>query len=173
MAVSKGTSPGASAILIIPFMSASSHDGLVLGIYQDPNIPKQVTFQDSALLSGLWKINKKLKSLDNDLDTMRAEKKDPEENINHQEDKSLEIEIGLETILDIGLEIHKTETEGCQEVLISLEINLETIQMIDQMIEPEMVVMILNKNPTDFANIVIKMVILENIVGRYKPVIRK
>ena len=28
-------------------------DGLASGIYQKPDIPKQVTFQDSALLSGL------------------------------------------------------------------------------------------------------------------------
>ena len=40
--------------------------------------------------------------------------KDPEENINHQEDRSLEIETSLETILEIVLEIHKTEIEGCQ-----------------------------------------------------------
>ena len=67
MAVSKGTSPGASDISNIPFMSASSHDRLASGIYQKPDIPKQVTFQDSALLSGHQKINKKLKGLDNDL----------------------------------------------------------------------------------------------------------
>ena len=71
--------------------------------------------------------------------------KDPEENINHQEDKSLEIETGLETILEIVLEIHKTEIEGIQEDLMGLEINLEVIQVIDQMIEQEMVEMILNK----------------------------
>ena len=53
MAVSKGTSLGASAISNIPFMAASSHDGLALGIYQKPELPKQVPFQDSALLSGL------------------------------------------------------------------------------------------------------------------------
>ena len=35
--------------------------------------------------------------------------KDPEKNINHQEDKNLEIETGLETIIEIVLEIHKTE----------------------------------------------------------------
>ena len=61
MAVSKGSSPGASAISNIPFRVASSHDGLPSGIYQKPDISKQVTFQDSALLSGLQKINKKLK----------------------------------------------------------------------------------------------------------------
>ena len=74
MAVSKGTSSGASAISNIPFMAASSHDGLASGIYQMPDIAKQVTFQDSALLSGLQKINKKLKSLDNDLHAITAEK---------------------------------------------------------------------------------------------------
>ena len=65
MAVSKGPSPGASATSNIPFMVASNHDGLASGRYQKPDISKQVTFQDSALLSGLQKINKKLKSLDN------------------------------------------------------------------------------------------------------------
>ena len=73
MAVSKGTTPGASSISNIPFMVASSHDGLASGIYQKPDIPKQGTFQDSALLSGLQKINKKLESLDNDLYALRAE----------------------------------------------------------------------------------------------------
>ena len=74
MAVSKGTSPGASATSNIPFVVASSHDRLASGNYQKPDIPKQVTFQDSALLSGLQKITKKLKSLDNDLYALRAER---------------------------------------------------------------------------------------------------
>ena len=64
--------------------------------------------------------------------------KDPEKNKNNQEDKSLEIETGQETILEIVLEIHKTEIEGFQEGLIGLEINLEIIQVIDLMIEQEM-----------------------------------
>ena len=95
--------------------------------------------------------------------------KDPEENINHQEDKGLGIEIGLETILEIVLEINKTELEGIHIGLIGLEI----IQVIDQMIEQEMVEMILDKNPTGIVNIVIKMVILGNAVGRCKPMLRK
>ena len=74
MAVSKGSSLGASAISNIPFMVASSHDGLPSGTYQKPDISKQVTFQYSALLGGLQKINKKLKSLDNDLYAMRTER---------------------------------------------------------------------------------------------------
>ena len=74
--------------------------------------------------------------------------KHPEENINHQEDKYLGIEIDLETILEIVLEIHKTEIEGIPKGLLGLEINLEIIQVIDQMIEQEMVEMILDKNPT-------------------------
>ena len=74
MAVFKETSPGAIAISNIPFMVASNHDGLNSGIYQKPDIAKQVTFQDSALLSGLQKINKKLKSLDNDLYAMITER---------------------------------------------------------------------------------------------------
>ena len=73
-ALSKGTSPGACAISNIPFMVASNHDGLTLGIYQKSDISKQVTFQDSALLSGLQKINKKLTSLDNDVYAMRTER---------------------------------------------------------------------------------------------------
>ena len=74
MAVSKETLPDASAISNIPFMAASSHDALASGMYQKPDIAKQVTFQDSALLSGLQKINKKFRSLDNDLYGLRAEK---------------------------------------------------------------------------------------------------
>ena len=74
VAVSKGTSPGASTISNSPFMAVLSHDGLASGIYQKPDISKQVTFQDSALLGGLQKINKKLKSLDNDLYAMRLER---------------------------------------------------------------------------------------------------
>ena len=67
-----------------------------------------MTFQDSALLSGLQKINKKLKSLDNDFFALRAEKmKDLDDNINHQVDQILETETGLETVL----EIHKIGTE--------------------------------------------------------------
>ena len=58
MVVSKGTSSGASAISNIPFMAASSHDWSASCMYQKPDIPKQITFQDSALLSGLQKINK-------------------------------------------------------------------------------------------------------------------
>ena len=44
------------------------------GNYQKPDILKQLTFQDSALLSGLQKINKKLKSLDNDLYVLQGER---------------------------------------------------------------------------------------------------
>ena len=72
--------------------------------------------------------------------------KDPKENTNHQEDKSLGVEIGLETIFYTVLEVYKTEIEGIQEGLIGLEINLEIIQVIDQIIEQEMVEMILDKN---------------------------
>ena len=74
MAVSKGTLLGASAISNIPFMAASSHDGLSSVMYIRPDIPKQVTIQDSALLYGLQKIIKKLKSPENDLYASRAEK---------------------------------------------------------------------------------------------------
>ena len=45
MAASNGTSPVASAISNMPFMVASNHDGLTSGIYQIPDISKQVTFK--------------------------------------------------------------------------------------------------------------------------------
>ena len=41
------------------------------------------------------------------------------------------------------------------------------------MIEQDIVEMILDKNPTGIVNIVIKMVILGNTVGRCKPMLRK
>ena len=72
MAVSKGTSPGASAIFNIPFWQLQAM--MVSGIYQKSDIPKQIIFQDSALQNGLQKINKKLRGLDNALYGMRAEK---------------------------------------------------------------------------------------------------
>ena len=100
----------------------------------------------------------------------QREMKDPEENINHQEDIGLGI--GLETILEVVLEIHKTEIEEIQECLIGLEINLEIIQVIDQMIEQEMVEMILDKDATGIVNIVIKMVIPGITVGICKPMLR-
>ena len=99
--------------------------------------------------------------------------KDPEENINLQEDKDLGIETDLETTPEIVLEILKTEIEGILKELIGLEINLEIILEIDQMIELEMVEMILDKNQTGIVNIVIRMVTLGNIVGRCKPMLRK
>ena len=108
LAVSKGTSPCASAISNIPFMVASSHDGLASGIYQKPDIPKQVTFQDSALLSGLQKINKKLKGLDNDVYVLRAERNErPRREYKSPGKKRLEIETGLQTILEIVMKEFK------------------------------------------------------------------
>ena len=74
MTVSKGTSPGASAIFNIPFMAASSYDGLTSGMYKTSDLPKQFTFQDSASLSGLQKINKKFKCLHKGLYALRSEK---------------------------------------------------------------------------------------------------
>ena len=173
-AVSKGPSPGANAISDIPFMVASNNDGLASGNYQKPDISKQVTLQESALLSGLQNINKKLKSLDNDLYDLRAEGNErSEKNIDPQEDKCLGIEIDPGTTLEIVLEIHKTEIEGIQKGLIGLEINLEIILVIDQMIEQEMVEKIQDKNPTGIVNIVIKIITLGNIVGKCKPMLRK
>ena len=99
--------------------------------------------------------------------------KDPEENINYKEDKSSEIETGLESILEIVLDIDKTGMEGYQEDQFGLETNLEIIQVMNQMIEQDMVEMILNSNLTNTVNIVIKMVMHGNIVGRCKPMQRK
>ena len=99
--------------------------------------------------------------------------KDLEEHINHQEDKHLEMETGLGTILGIVLEIHKMMIEVYQEDPEGLEVNLERFQVIDQMIEKGMIEMILNRNPTNIVNIVVKMVIRGNIVGRCKPMQRK
>ena len=43
-------------------------------MYQKPDATEQVTFQDSDLLSGPKKIYKMLKSLDDDLCALKAEK---------------------------------------------------------------------------------------------------
>ena len=48
MAVSKGASLGVSVISNIQFMATSNHDGLATGMFQKPDIPKQVAFQDSV-----------------------------------------------------------------------------------------------------------------------------
>ena len=129
MAVSKGTSPGASAISNIPFMVASSYDALASGIYQKSDIPKQLTFQDSALLSGLQKINKKLKGLDNDLYALRAERKERSrrESKSPGRQKLRNRNRSRDNSSDSSREIHKTEIEGIQEGLIGLEINLEIL----------------------------------------------
>ena len=54
-------------------MATSAHDGLASDMYQKSDLPKQVIFQDSALLSSLQNITKKFKSLDNDLYALRQE----------------------------------------------------------------------------------------------------
>ena len=56
--ISTLASPGVSAMSHFPFMAASSHDRMASGMYHKPDIPKQVTFQDSALLSVLQKSTK-------------------------------------------------------------------------------------------------------------------
>ena len=58
MPLTKGTSPSAGAISYIPFMAATSQHGLASDMYQKPDVPKQITLQDSALLSVLQKIKK-------------------------------------------------------------------------------------------------------------------
>ena len=99
---------------------------------------------------------------------MRAEKtKDPEYN------KILETETTLETILEAVLEMNRIKTEEQQENPTGLERNLEIIQVIDQIIDQKIVEMILNRNPTNIVNIVIKMVILGNTFARCKPMSRK
>ena len=58
--------------------------------------------------------------------------KDLEDIINHQVDQIIEIETGLETILETVLEIHKIETEGQQKdpmARTGLETNLERIRL--------------------------------------------
>ena len=55
-------------------MAASSYDGMALGMYYKPDISKERTFQNSALLSGLQKINKKFNYLNNDLYVPGTEK---------------------------------------------------------------------------------------------------
>ena len=66
--------PGTNSIPNNPFMAALSHNGMASGTYNTPDISKQVTFQDSALLCGLQKINKMLKHIDNNLYALTAEK---------------------------------------------------------------------------------------------------
>ena len=95
----------------------------------------------------------------------QREMKDPEENINIQEDKNLGIGTCLETTLEIVLEIHKIEIEGIQKDLIGLEINLEIILVIDQMVELEMVEMILEKNPTGMSILWSRWSHLEILLG--------
>ena len=50
---------------------------------------------------------------------------------------------------------------------IELETNLETIQVIDQMIKQGKLRVILDRNQTNLVNTVMRMVILGNITGRY------
>ena len=96
---------------------------------------------------------------------LRAEKsKRSRRQHNHQVDQIKEEETGLETFL----ENHKIETKEQQEDPTGLEINLEAILVIGQMIEQEMAELILNRNPTNIVNTVIKMVILGNTSRRGK-----
>ena len=72
--VSEGAQLGTSAISNIPFIAASGHDRLTLGMYQKPDITEQVAFQDLTVLSVLQKIHKKLKYMNNDLYVLKAER---------------------------------------------------------------------------------------------------
>ena len=139
MAVCKGPSPGASAISSIssiPFMVALSHDGLASDNYQRPDILKQVTFQDSALLSGLQKINKKLKSVDNDLCALRAERNERSrrEYKSPGRQKFRNRNMSRDNSRDSSRDSQDRDRR-IQKGLIGLEINLEIIHMIDQVIE--------------------------------------
>ena len=60
--VSKGTSPGAGALSSILFMMVLSHNRFASYTYQKLDIPKQVTFQDSALLCVLQRSRRQYKS---------------------------------------------------------------------------------------------------------------
>ena len=115
----------------IQFMAPLSHDVLASGMYQKPGIPKQVTFQDIALFRRSMIVKKYWKRLT----CLKENKmKDPEDNWNHQVYKILEIEPGLETILQTALEILKIKTKekkGYPMVRTDLKINPEKIKLID------------------------------------------
>ena len=51
MAVSRGMKPGAKEISNIPFMKVLVYEGMAPNMYNKPDMPKQVTFQDSSLRS--------------------------------------------------------------------------------------------------------------------------
>ena len=151
-------------------MVASNHDGLASGNYQKPDISQQVTFQESTLLSGLQKINKKLKSLDNDLYALRAERNERSRreyrspgrhmfrNRNRSKDNSR----------------NSPRDSQDRDRRNSKRPNRSRNNSSDRYNDrQEMVEMIQDKNPTGIANIVIKMVTLGNIAGRCKPMLRK
>ena len=79
-----------------------------------------------------------------------------ENNINHHINQILDIEISLETVPETVLEIPKIETENQQEYPME-RVDLETIQLIYQMIEQENIEVILDRNPPNIVNSVIKM----------------
>ena len=177
MAVSKGPSPGASAISNIPFMVATSHDGLPSGNCQKPDIPKQVTFQDSALLCGLQNINKKLCSLDNDLYALRAGrnersrrgyKSSRRQNIRN---RNMSSDNSRDSSRD-SQDRDRRNVRSCNRSRNKSRKNSGD-RSNDRNGRARIVEMILDKNPTGIVNIVIKMIILGNTAGRCKPMLRK
>ena len=136
-----------------------------------PDIPKQVTFQDSDLLSGLQKINKKLKSLENELYALRAEKNERSRrqykspgrpkfrNRNYSRDNS---RVSSKDSQDRVRRVSRRSNRSRNKSRKNSD---------DQMIEQEMVEMILNRKLRNIVNT--KMVILGNMVGRCKSIQRK
>ena len=133
-----------------------------------------MTFQDSALLGGLQKFNKKLKSLDNALYTLRSERNERSrrEYKSPGRQKFRNRNMSRDNSSNSSRESQDRDRRKSKRSNRS-KINLEIPQVIGQMIEQEMVEMILDKIPTGIVNIVIKMVILGKTIGRCKPMLRK
>ena len=89
----------------------------------------------------------------------------PECNTSHQVCQIIEIEIGLEIVLEtIKIEI-KVQKED-EMARIELEANLEIILVTDLMTDQGYVRKILERNPTNILSTVTQMVIPGNVVGR-------
>ena len=97
-----------------------------------------------------------MKRIDNDSYALKAEKNETSRQYKSLGRSILEIETGLETILKI-FNIGPEELKEDPMVRIGLETNLETIQVIDQMIEQERLEKFLDRNPANIVNIVIRM----------------
>ena len=96
--------------------------------------------------------------------------KDLENSTNQQVGQIIEIEtgIGLETVLNT-LNIETEDKQGDQILRIDLEKNLDSIWVIDPLIEKEKLRRNLDRNQRNIVNIVTRVIILGNIAGRCKP----